>query len=69
MHVCEKVGKRIYILLLYVDDILAVVDAGEAKRLKKTLTKVFGELQVGAGDRMLYLRIEISIKDDRTWRI
>ncbi len=69
MHVCEKVGKRIYILLLYVDDILAVVDAGEAKRLKKTLTKLFGELQVGAGDRMLYLRIEISIKDDRTWRI
>jgi hypothetical protein len=69
VHVCEKVGKRIYILLLYVDDILAVVDAGEAKRLKKTLTKLFGELQVGAGDRMLYLRIEISIKDDRTWRI
>ncbi len=41
------VGDRIFILLLYVDDILALVDAEEAKRLREHLEKRFGTVQFG----------------------
>jgi hypothetical protein len=38
-------GGRIFILLLHVDDILVMVDAKEAKRLKEHLTKRFRTVQ------------------------
>jgi len=39
------VGNRVFILLLYVDDILAQVDKQEAERLRVHLKKRFGEVQ------------------------
>jgi hypothetical protein len=40
------VGDRIFILMLYVDDIMAVVDAEEPERLKKKiLDKLFGKVE------------------------
>lgn len=44
----EKNG-RIFILLLYMDDILVVVDEQEAKRLKAMLVKRFGTVQFEEG--------------------
>jgi hypothetical protein len=37
----KQVGDRIFILMLYVDDIMAIVDEEEAKKLKCRLEKLF----------------------------
>jgi hypothetical protein len=60
------VGDRIFTLLLHVDDILAIVDAEEAKRLEETLKKRFGEVQFKVGENMSYLGMQVSIADDGT---
>ena len=48
----KRVGNRIFILLLYVDDILAQVDKQEAERLRVHLKKPFGEVQFEIGERL-----------------
>jgi len=60
------VGNRIFILLLYVDDILAQVDKGEAERLRVHLKKRFGEVQFEIGERLSYLGMQINVKDEGT---
>jgi hypothetical protein len=57
---------RIFILLLYVDDILAIVDAKEAKALKAMLIKWFGVVQFEEGSKLSYLGMQISITDEGT---
>ncbi len=61
----EKNG-RIFILLLYVDDILAVVDEQEAKELKAMLVKRFGMVQFAVGNNLSYLGMQISIRNSGT---
>jgi hypothetical protein len=58
------VGDRIFILLLYVDDILALVDAEEAKRLREHLEKRFGTVQFGISKKLSYLGMQLNIKED-----
>jgi hypothetical protein len=55
---------RIFILLLYVDDILALVDADEAKRLKGHLERKFGTVQFEISRKLSYLGMQLNIKED-----
>jgi hypothetical protein len=48
----KQVGDRVFNLLLYVYDILAIVDAEEVEHLRKMLTKLFGEVQFEVSNRM-----------------
>jgi hypothetical protein len=57
----KQVGKRIYILLLYIDDILAIVDEVESKRLKEHLMTKYGTVQFEVGQKQSYLGMEIKI--------
>ncbi len=56
-------GDRIFILMLYVDDIMAIVAKEEAKILKSRLEKLFGMVQFEVGDKMSYLGMNITIGD------
>jgi hypothetical protein len=60
------VGGKVFILLLYVDDILAQVDKQEAEHLKVHLKKRFGEVQFKVGEKLSYLGMQIDIKDKGT---
>jgi hypothetical protein len=62
----KQVGDRVFILMLYIDDIMAIVDEEEAKRLKKRLEEPFGEMQFEVGDKMSYLGMNITIGDQGT---
>jgi hypothetical protein len=56
-------GDRIYILLVYVDDILALVDDGEAEKIRKHLEKCFGKILFEKGKELSYLGMQIHIKE------
>jgi hypothetical protein len=60
------VGGRIFVLLLYVDDILAQVDEKEAERLRKHLMRKFGEVQFEVGSKLSYLGMQIDVRDEGT---
>ena len=60
------VGDKIFILLLYMDDILAQVDEKEVERLRVHLRKHFGEVQFEVGEKLSYLGMQIEIKDEGT---
>lgn len=62
----KRVGDRIYILLLYVDDILALVDEVEAENIRLRLTKRFGEIVFEIGKKLSYLGMEIEVTSMRT---
>jgi len=62
----KRVGGRIFVLLLYVDDILAQVGEKEAERLRKHLMRNFGEVQFEVGSKLSYLGMQIDIKDEGT---
>jgi hypothetical protein len=62
----KQVGERLFVLLLHVDDILGIVDAEEAKRLKEILKQRFGEVQFKIGESLSYLGMKIAIKDEGT---
>jgi hypothetical protein len=57
----QRVGDRIFYLLLYVDDILALVDKEEAETIRSRLQKQFGEIVFEAEKRLSYLRMEIQV--------
>jgi hypothetical protein len=57
-------GDRIYILLVYVDDILALVDQDEAKKLRKLFDKRFGKVQFELGKKHSYLGMQICIAEE-----
>jgi hypothetical protein len=57
----KMVGDRIFILLVYVDDILALVDKTEAEKLQKFLDNRFGKVQFEVGRQLSYLGMRISI--------
>jgi hypothetical protein len=59
----KKVGDRIFILLVYVDDILALVDRDEAEKIRKTLGRQFGKIHFEIGKKLSYLGMEISITE------
>ncbi len=58
------VGDKVFILLLYEDDILAQVDEKEAERLRVHLRKRFGEVQFEVVKKLSYLGMHIEIKDE-----
>jgi hypothetical protein len=60
------VGDRVYTLLLYVDDILAIVDAVEAERLRMRLEELFETIQYEVGAKLLYLGLDVNIEDQGT---
>jgi len=62
----KRVGGRIFVLLLYVDDILAQVDEEKAERLPKHLMRKFGEVQFEVGSKLSYLGMQIDIRDGGT---
>jgi hypothetical protein len=59
----KKVGDRIFILLVYVDDILALVDKDEAEKIRRTLDRQFGKIHFEIGKKLSYLGMEISITE------
>jgi hypothetical protein len=62
----KRKGDRIFILLLYVDDILANVDSEEAERLRQHLIKRFGTVQFEIGGRLSYLGMQLEMKETGT---
>ncbi len=62
----RQVGEKIFILLLYMDDILGIVDDKEAKKLKTHLEARFGTVQFKEGGRLSYLGMEVDITDAGT---
>jgi len=62
----KRMGEKIFILLLYVDDILALVDKEEAERLKAKLQRQFGELVYEVGKKLSYLGMEIEVTQEGT---
>jgi uncharacterized membrane protein len=59
----KKVGDRIFILLVYVDDILALVDRDEAEKIRRTLGRQFGKIHFEIGKKLSYLGMGISITE------
>jgi hypothetical protein len=59
----KQVGDCLYILLLYVDDILAVMDAEEAEKLRTRLEELFGTIQYEEGAKLTYLGMDVNIED------
>jgi hypothetical protein len=57
----KQVEDRVFILLLYVDDILAIVDEAVVKILKNHLTTKYGTIQFKVGEKQLYLGMETEI--------
>jgi hypothetical protein len=66
--VVKQVGSRIFILLLYVDDILAIVDEKEAEKIRAHLVAKFGTVLFEVNGRLSYLGMEIEISDEGTSR-
>jgi hypothetical protein len=62
----KKNGDRIYILLLYVDDILAHVDKQEAEILRKKLVERFRTMPFEEGGRLSYLGMQLNVTDEET---
>jgi hypothetical protein len=62
----KKNGDRIYVLLLYVDNILANINKEEAERLRQNLIKQFGTVQLESSGRFSYLGMQIDIMMKRT---
>jgi hypothetical protein len=62
----RQVGEKIFILLLYVDDILGIVDDKEARKLKTHLEARFGMVQFEECGRLSYLGMEVDITDAGT---
>jgi len=60
------VGGRIFILLLYVDDILAIVDKEDAERITAHLVAKFGTVVFERNGELSYLGMEIEISDEGT---
>jgi hypothetical protein len=60
----KMAGERIYILLVYVDDILALVDKKEAEKIRKHLDKRFGKVLFEEGKELSYLGMQICIKEN-----
>jgi hypothetical protein len=59
-------GKKIYVLLVYVDDVLALVDAVEAVLLKETLETHFGTVTFEEGRKLSYLGMQLEVRKDTT---
>jgi hypothetical protein len=59
----KQVGNHIFILLLYVDDILAIMDKSEVERLRAMLVARFGTVQFEVSCMLSYLGMEIDIRD------
>jgi hypothetical protein len=59
----KMAGDRIFILLVNVDDILALVDKTEAEKLQKFLDNRFGKVQFEVGRKLSYLGMHISIEE------
>jgi hypothetical protein len=62
----KQVGSRIFILLLYVDDILAIVDEEEAEKIRAHLVAKFGTVLFKINGKLSYLGMEIEISDEGT---
>jgi hypothetical protein len=62
----KQVGDRLFLALLYVDDILAIVDKREAERLRTKLIEIFGTVQFEIGNKLSYLGMEIEVTDAGT---
>jgi len=58
--------RRIYLLLLHIDDILANVDREEAMALKARPEKAFGTIQFEEGGRLLYLGMQLELCEEGT---
>jgi ribosomal protein L7Ae-like RNA K-turn-binding protein len=66
MCFCKQVGSRIFILLLYVDDILAIVDEEEAEKIRAHLVAKFGTVVFEINGKLSYLGMEIELSDKGT---
>jgi hypothetical protein len=62
----KKKGEKIFVLLLYIDDILANVDSKEAEKLRQNLIKRFGTVQFEVSGRFSYLGMQIEMKETGT---
>lgn len=59
----KVVNDKIYILLIYVDDILVIADKAEINRLKDEFTKEFTWITMDVGKRHSYLGMQICFEE------
>jgi hypothetical protein len=57
------VDNKIFVLLVYVDDILALVDQKEAEILRARLVERFGTVQFKVARKLSYLRMQIEVQE------
>jgi hypothetical protein len=56
------VNNKIYIILIYVDDLLLLTDKEEADRLERELTAAFQHITMTRGATQSYLGMQITLK-------
>jgi len=57
------VGSAVYLLLVYVDDILIIADAKELTRLEKEFVSTFKWITMSVGPSHSYIGMHISVRD------
>jgi hypothetical protein len=57
-------GDRILLLLIYVDDILAIIDDREKVDLKELLVGMFGTVQYEVNNELSYLGMQVKVEED-----
>ncbi len=58
----KVIGERVYILLVYVDDILVCTDEQEVEFLKQEFEKRYKWIMIEVGNKHSYLGMQITIK-------
>ena len=57
------VGDKVWLLLIYVDDILVIADRAEIERLQKRFTDEFTWITIDIGEKHCYLGMQICFED------
>lgn len=57
--------QRIYLILIYVDDLLLLMDEREVKRMEQVLTKEFQWIVMSIGQVQSYLEMQITLEADK----
>ena len=61
----KVVREKVYLLLVYVDDILIIAENDEIEHLKKAFTDEFQWITFETGDLLSYLGMQISVRNGK----
>ena len=57
------VGNNVWLLLIYVDDILVIADKAKIERLRQRFTEEYTWITMDGGSKHLYLGMQICLED------